>query len=442
MAQKEKIDLFILEQEINQQRAKLKELIEKDQRESDIIQKLNDLKRELAQAEKELIIYQQKDIDLNKAAERKYSVIPLLKDKIKKMEEEVDKNKLKRYFVNQEDIAVTIAEKYDLSVGRILTDEQQKLLFLPTILQQRIKGQSSVLRVVSDAIFRARAGVQDPNRPFASFLFVGPTGVGKTEVALTVTEQLFDQKKNLVRLDMTEFSEPHSISKLIGSPPGYIGFEDKPRLEVIREKMNSVVLFDEIEKCHPEVINILLQILDNGFITLANGREVNFRNTIVILTTNLGSELYFDEKDSAALREELEFNLKNHFRPEFLNRLDEVVFFDPLTKDVVREIIRKELDLFIERVKQEKGIRLEYRENIVEKIFHQSYSQEYGARPIKHYIEREIGTLIARGVVAFFLYPGGNYLLDLEKETNKIKIITLSLLETKKNFLAEKEKYE
>lgn len=428
-----KAKLFLLQQEISEQKKKLSELIEQDEKENRAIQELNKTKKELAQAEKSLTIYQQKEIDLNKAAEIKYSIIPLLKEKTRRLEEEASKNILKRYFVAEEDVALTIANKYDLLVGKIMADEQQKLLFLPIILQQKIKGQKRVIRAVADAIFRARAGVQDPNRPLVSFLFVGPTGVGKTEVALTITEQLFDQKKNLIRLDMTEFSEPHSVSKLVGSPPGYIGFEDKPQLEVVREKMNSVVLFDEIEKCHPEIVNILLQILDNGFLTLANGREVNFRNTIIILTTNLGSELYFEGKNSNELEAELTIKLKNYFRPEFLNRLDEIVFFNRLTKGVVNDIIIKELDGFVQRVNQEKGINLRYSKDIVEKILNEAYSEEYGARPVKRYIEREIGTLIARGVVSQFLQAAGHYLLDLENETGQIKIVSTSLLEQDKN---------
>jgi len=239
---------------------------------------------------------------------------------------------------------------------------------------------------------------------------------------------------------MTEFSEPHSVSKLIGAPPGYVGFEDKPRLEIIREKMNSVVLFDEVEKCHPEVINLLLQILDNGFLTLADGREVNFRNTIIILTSNLGSELYFEGKKQNELEEELKGELKRHFRPEFLNRLDEIVFFNSLSKEVICEIIIKELEIFRDRIYQEKGIKTKYNKDIVEKIFHEAYSEEDGARPIKRYIEKHIGTLIARGVIAQTLHAGGNYLLEIEKETNEIKITVLPLLEKdKKNLLKEYE---
>ena len=354
------------------------------------------------------------------------------------MEKEAIHNVLRKYFINREDVALTIAQKYDLPVGKVLADEQQKLLFLPAILQQRIKGQDQSLRTVSNAIFRARAGVQDPHHPLASFLFVGPTGVGKTEVALVIAEQLFDQKKNLIRLDMTEFSEPHSISKLIGSPPGYVGFEERPRLEIIREKMNSVVLFDEIEKSHPEVINILLQILDNGFLTLANGREVNFRNTVIVLTTNLGSELYFEKREMEEIKKDLEFELKNHFRPEFLNRLDEIVFFNSLSKKVIKEIIIKELELFIQRVFQEKNIKLRYSEEIVEKILDEAYSIEYGARPIKHYIEKTIGTLVARQVISQLLVGGGSYLLNLEQGTQEIKIAPLRSLESGKNLLNSK----
>jgi ATP-dependent Clp protease ATP-binding subunit ClpB len=413
----------------------LKELVEQDEKENKIIQELNKTKRELIQAEKELLNYQQKEIDLGKAARIKYSIIPVLKDKVGRLEGEASANTLKTYFVSKEDIASTVAKKCELPIGKVLVDEQQKLLFLPVILQRRVKGQSQALRAVSEAIFRARAGIQDPNRPLVSFLFAGPTGVGKTEAALTIAEQLFDQSKNLIRLDMTEFSEAHSVSKLIGSPPGYIGFEDKPRLEVVREKMHSVLLFDEVEKCHPKVLDILLQVLDNGFIALANGQEVNFRNTVIILTTNLGSELYFSEENQKELKESLEFRLKDHFRPEFLNRLDEIVFFNLLTKEIMREIIVKELELFIKRVAQEKNIKLEYREEIVEKIFHQTYSEEYGARPVKHYIEREIGTLVARTIISRFLQPGGCFLLDIEKGTNEVKITTLSLLDQKKVFL-------
>lgn len=426
--EKDEIKLFKFQQEIKKQQEELKRLLELDNKENKIIQALSLAKKEMAQSERELFNYQQNDIDLAKVAELKYSTIPFQREKVKKLEEEASHNILRKYFINQEDVASTISQKYDLPISKILSDEQQKLLFLPAILRQKVKGQSQALRTVSDAIFRARSGIQDPNHPLASFLFVGPTGVGKTQVALTIAEQLFDQKKNVIRLDMTEFSEPHSVSKLIGSPPGYVGFEEQPRLEIIRKKMNSVILFDEVEKAHPEVINILLQILDNGFITLANGREVNFRNTIIVLTTNLGSELYFASKEVEEIKEDLEFELKSHFRPEFLNRVDEIVFFNRLTKQAVEEIVVEELELFIDRVIREKNIKLGYNEKVVRKILQESYSVEYGARPIKHYIEKKIGSLVGRGIISQFLHVGGNYLLDLEEGTNEIKIAILPVL--------------
>lgn len=432
-------ELLELKQEIISQNKKLEELIRQNQKESDIIQELNNKKKNLAQARWDLDDYQRVKNDYNKAGEIKYYLIPELEKKIGDLEKVADQNVLRRYSIGQEDIALTIAKKYDLAVGKILLDEQQKLLSLPIVLTQRIKGQNHALRLISDAIFRARTGIQDPHRPLASFFFLGPTGVGKTEVALTIAEQIFDQKKNFIRFDMTEFSEPHSVSKLTGAPPGYVGFEDKPRLEIIREKKNSVVLFDEIEKCHPEVINLLLQILDNGFLTLTDGREVNFRNTIIILTSNLGSDLYFAEDQENELESKLKQILKNYFRPEFLNRLDEIIFFNSLTKEVICEIISKELELFINRVKQEKNMRLGYNKEIIEKILYEAYSSEYGARPIKRYIEKQLGTLIARGIITQFLQVGGSYLLELEKETNEIKITVLSLLEENKKKLLEKK---
>jgi ATP-dependent Clp protease ATP-binding subunit ClpB len=432
-------ELLELKQEIISQNKKLEELVQQDQKESSIIQELNTKKKNLAQARRDLDDYQRIKADYNKAGEIKYYLIPELEKKMGDLEKIADQNALRRYSIGQEDIALTIAKKYDLAVGKILLNEQQKLLSLPLVLTQRIKGQNHALRLISDAIFRARTGIQDPHRPLASFFFLGPTGVGKTEVALTIAEQIFDQKKNFIRFDMTEFSEPHSVSKFTGAPPGYVGFEDKPRLEVIREKRNSVVLFDEIEKCHPEVINLLLQILDNGFLTLADGREVNFRNTIIILTSNLGSDLYFSEDQENELESKLKQMLKSYFRSEFLNRLDEIIFFNSLTKEVICEIISKELELFINRVKQEKNIKLDYSKEIIEKILYEAYSHEYGARPIKHYIEKQLGTLIARGIITHFLQVGGSYLLELEKETNEIKITVLSLLEeNKKKLLKEK----
>ncbi|RHZ35394.1 AAA family ATPase [endosymbiont GvMRE of Glomus versiforme] len=433
-ATKNKAKEIILQQEIKDQKKKLEKLVKQNDQENMVIQKLSLTKKKLARTEEEMANFtsaSKKEFDLVKASKIRHFTIPMLKEGIKKLEEEASNNVLRKYFIDRREILKTIAIKCDLSIEKNLIDEWEKLFFLTATLQEKVKGQDKALQVVSDAIFRAWTKIQDPIRPLASFLFVGPTGVGKTLVALTIAEQLFDQKKNLIRLDMTEFSEPHSISKLIGSPPGYIGHENKPRLEIIREKMHSVVLFDEIEKADLEVVNILLQILDNGLLTLANGKEINFRNTIIIMTTNLGSELYLEGKKENGLQEELEFEVKNHFRPEFLNRLDEVVFFDSLNKTVVYEIVAKELEEFVSRVEQEKNIKLKYNEKVLKKILQESYSIEHGARSVKHYIEKKIGSLIGRGIVFKFLRTGGSYLIDTEEKTDEIKITTLSLLETR-----------
>ncbi|KLL02105.1 MAG: ATP-dependent Clp protease, ATPase subunit [Mycoplasmataceae bacterium RC_NB112A] len=418
-----------LQTQISQQAEKLNNLIEQVKTEDQIIQELNQKKKELVQAEQELLFYRWEKFDSAKVREKKYSTIPLLLKEIEQLEEKASHNQLRKYFVKVEDLALTIAEKYNLPVEKVLAQERHKLLFLPTLLQSRIKGQDQALRTITSAIFRAWAGIQSPQRPLASFLFLGPTGVGKTEVALTIAEQLFDQQKNLIRFDMTEFSEPHSVSKLIGSPPGYIGFEEKPRFEMVREKMNSVILFDEIEKCHPEVINLLLQILDNGRLTLTSGREVDFRQTIIILTTNLGSEFYLSTSSQKELEEKLGQELKNYFPPEFLNRLDEIIFFNALDQQALREIIVQELDSFQQRIKIEKGIELKYSEKVIEKILSEVYSFEYGARPIKHYIEKKVGTLIAQGIITNLLQPESRYCLELEEGTNQIKLSLLSLLE-------------
>lgn len=379
--------------------------------------------------------------------EKKYSTIPLLQKEIEQLEEKASHNQLRKFFVKSEHLALTIAEKYNLPTEKILAQERDKLIFLPVLLQDRIKGQSHIFRPITNAIFRAWAGIQNPRRPLVSFLFLGPTGVGKTEVALTIAEQLFDQQKNMIRLDMTEFSEPHSVSKLIGSPPGYIGFEDRPRLEMVRERKNSVVLFDEIEKCHPEVINLLLQILDNGQITLTNGQEVNFRQAVVILTTNLGSKFYLSTSSQKDLEGKLNQELKKHFSPEFLNRLDEIIFFNSLGEEAIREIIIRELEEFKAKIKNEKGIKLKYSGEVVEKILQDVYWKEenetseenyarhvieYGARPIKYYIEKSVGTLIAQGIITNLLHPESYYCLEVERQTNQIKITSLSLLEPKK----------
>jgi len=424
--------LILTNQEILVQQKKLQELVKKSEEETKNIQELSELKKKYQEQEKHLEVYYENG-NYHEVAQLENSLLPELKNKIAELEEKVSQNSLKKYLISKEDVAFTVARKLNLPVSKILVDEQQKLLFLWNILNQRVKGQSQALQAIANAILRARVGIQNPQRPLGSFLFLGPTGVGKTETALTLAEYLFDQKDNLIRLDMSEFMEPHSVSKLLGAPPGYIGFEQCSLLEIVRQKPYSVILVDEIEKAHLEIINIFLQILDNGLLTLANGRKINFRNTIIIMTSNLGSELYFQEKLPTILQEELNLRLKKYFKPEILNRFDEIIFFNSLSAETTREIIRKELNYFCQRVYQEKFIKLEYKKDVVEKILYEAYSEEYGARSVKRYIEQNIGTMIARRIIINgFLKPGSSCLIETEEKTQEIKITPLSLLKENK----------
>ena len=289
--------------------------------------------------------------------------------------------------------------------------EREKLLHLEDILHQRVIGQDEAVSRVAEAILRSRAGIQDPNRPIGSFLFLGPTGVGKTELAKTLAATLFDDEKNLVRIDMSEYMEKYSVSRLIGAPPGYVGYEEGGQLtEAVRRKPYSVVLFDEVEKAHPDVFNVLLQVLDDGRITDSQGRTVDFKNTIIILTSNLGSQFLLDgiEPDgsiSAQARSQVEALLKQSFRPEFLNRLDEIVFYKPLTKENITGIIDLLIDGLNKRLEpQEISVRLtgEAKDEIIDR----SYDPAFGARPLRRYLQHTVETLIAKKLIAGDVTPG------------------------------------
>ena len=289
--------------------------------------------------------------------------------------------------------------------------EREKLLHLEDILHQRVIGQDEAVSRVAEAILRSRAGIQNPNRPIGSFLFLGPTGVGKTELAKTLAATLFDDEKNLVRIDMSEYMEKYSVSRLIGAPPGYVGYEEGGQLtEAVRRKPYSVVLFDEVEKAHPDVFNVLLQVLDDGRITDSQGRTVDFKNTIIILTSNLGSQFLLDgiEPDgsiSAQARSQVEALLKQSFRPEFLNRLDEIVFYKPLTKENITGIIDLLIDGLNKRLEpQEISVRLtgEAKDEIIDR----SYDPAFGARPLRRYLQHTVETLIAKKLIAGDVTPG------------------------------------
>ena len=302
-------------------------------------------------------------------------------------------------------------------MARLMEGEREKLLHLEDILHKRVVGQDEAVRLVSEAILRSRAGIADPNKPIGSFLFLGPTGVGKTELAKTLAEALFDSEKNLVRIDMSEYMEKFSVSRLIGAPPGYVGYEEGGQLtEAVRRKPYSVILFDEVEKAHPDVFNILLQVLDDGRITDSQGRTVDFKNTIIILTSNLGSQYLLDGIDengeiSQQARDQVNELLKRSFRPEFLNRLDEIVFYKPLTKENVTHII----DLMVAELNrrlEDKQLTVEVTPAAKDEIIQAAYDPIYGARPLRRYLQHTVETLISRKIIADQVESGQTLTVD------------------------------
>ena len=365
----------------------------------------------------------QNEYDLAKAAELKYGRLPGLQKELEKEEAAADsrQNTLLRDRVTDDEIAKIVSRWTGIPVSKLVESERQKLLSLDSILHRRVIGQDEAVSKVADAILRSRAGIKDPRRPVGSFLFLGPTGVGKTELAKAVTEALFDDEKNLIRIDMSEYMEKYSVSRLIGSPPGYVGYDEGGQLtEAVRRKPYSVVLFDEIEKAHPDVFNILLQVLDDGRITDSHGKTVDFKNTVIILTSNLGSDIILDGitpdgEISDAARAQVNELLKRSFRPEFLNRLDEIIFYKPLTRDNVREIVGLKLKEMSDRLK-EKRVHVVVTDAAVERIIEQSFDPAYGARPINRFIQSHIETLIARKLIAEDVAPDSTITVGLDAD--------------------------
>ena len=357
--------------------------------------------------------------DLTRAAELKYGQLPKLKEELAEAEKESpNKATLLRDKVTEEEIARIVARWTGIPVSKLMEGEREKLLRLPQVLHQRVIGQDEAVTAVSEAILRSRAGVADENRPIGSFLFLGPTGVGKTELAKALAEALFDDEKNIVRIDMTEYMEKFSVSRLIGAPPGYVGYEEGGQLtEAVRRRPYSVVLFDEMEKAHPDVFNILLQILDDGRVTDSQGRTVDFRNTILIMTSNLGSSQILEGIDengrlSDAAKASVQKLLKTQFRPEFLNRIDDTVMFTPLTKAQVRSIV----DLLLERLRgrlKDKQLSLRLTDAAFDKLMDLGYDPIYGARPMKRVLQSRIETLVARKLIAGDILPGQTILIDV-----------------------------
>ena len=392
--------------------------------EKDSIGKVQKLREELEQVNAE-IEKAEREYDLNKAAELKYGRLPQIQKELSQQEELAEKSQkdhtLLRDKVTEEEIARIIERWTGIPVARLMEGEREKLLHLEDVLHRRVIGQDEAVKRVSEAILRSRAGIQDPDRPIGSFLFLGPTGVGKTELAKALAECLFDDERNMVRIDMSEYMEKHSVSRLIGAPPGYVGYEEGGQLtEAVRRKPYSVILFDEVEKAHPDVFNVLLQILDDGRATDSQGRTVDFKNTIIILTSNLGSNYLLegigsDGEITDQAKEQVEALLKQSFRPEFLNRLDEIVFYKPLSKENIRAIVELMLEDLNRRL-VDKQLRCVLTEAAMDYVIDNGFDPVYGARPLKRFLQSHIETLIAKKIIAGDLLPESTLEVDIENQ--------------------------
>ena len=410
--------LNVIHKELSDMREQFNEMKTRWENEKNEIGKVQKLREEIEQVNVQIEQAERK-YDLTRAAELKYGQLPKLKEELAEAEKESpNKATLLRDKVTEEEIARIVARWTGIPVSKLMEGEREKLLRLPQVLHQRVIGQDEAVTAVSEAILRSRAGVADENRPIGSFLFLGPTGVGKTELAKALAEALFDDEKNIVRIDMTEYMEKFSVSRLIGAPPGYVGYEEGGQLtEAVRRRPYSVVLFDEMEKAHPDVFNILLQILDDGRVTDSQGRTVDFRNTILIMTSNLGSSQILEGIDengrlSDAAKASVQKLLKTQFRPEFLNRIDDTVMFTPLTKAQVRSIV----DLLLERLRgrlKDKQLSLRLTDAAFDKLMDLGYDPIYGARPMKRVLQSRIETLVARKLIAGDILPGQTILIDV-----------------------------
>ena len=384
-----------LEDELKELKGQDQELRTKWQEEKKVISDAKEIKSKLEKAKFDLDQAFNSG-DYKRASELKYQTIPALEQKLNEYETKEKNDSLISEVVTEEEIAKLISKSTNIPISKIMKGEKEKLLSLTAILKQRVIGQDEAIELVSNAILRQRAGINDVNRPIGSFLFLGPTGVGKTEVAKSLAEALFDSESHIIRLDMSEYMEKFSVSRLIGAPPGYVGYEEGGQLtEQVRRNPYSIVLFDEIEKAHPDVFNILLQILDDGRLTDSQGRVVDFKNTIIIMTSNIGSQYLLNNEGTEKVQE----LLKSTFRPEFLNRIDEIITFHPLTKDVQVKIVDKMLRQLQARLK-EQNILINFTDNVKQFIIDKSYTFEYGARPIKRYIQREVETVIAKAIIS------------------------------------------
>ncbi len=408
LKRKEEID-----QELGKLQAQEKEYKEMWNQEKSLKEDMQKKKKEIEQARFELE-QAENSYDLETAARLRHGEIPKLEKELQQLKDQ-DKNELLSDTVSEEDIAGVISKWTNIPLSKLVSSEKEKLLHLEDSMKKRVMGQDEALHLVSEAIIKSRSGIKDPNRPIGSFIFLGPTGVGKTEVARTLASELFDDEKHMVRIDMSEYMEKFSVSRLIGSPPGYVGYEEGGQLtEAVRRNPYSIVLFDEIEKAHPEVLNLLLQILDDGRITDSNGRTVDFKNTIIIMTSNLGSEYILDGDTSQVMTE-----LRNHFRPEFINRIDEIIIFKPLTKDVIYQILDKIIGDIESRLRND-DLHLVLTDKAKDYLVEQGYDINYGARPLKREVSKTIESLLAHELVKGTI-PYGAY-ITFDVKDNDIAI--------------------
>ena len=418
-----------IQKEIAELRTKFNEMKAKWENEKEEIGKVQKLREEIEKVNVE-IEKAERAYKLNKAAELKYGKLPELQKQLDMEEEKSEKRKdeysLLRNKVTEDEITKIISRWTGIPITRLMEGEREKIIKLPEILHKRVIGQNEAVEKVSEAIIRSRAGISDPKRPIGSFMFLGPTGVGKTELAKSLAEALFDDEHNIIRIDMSEYMEKYSVSRLIGAPPGYVGYEEGGQLtEAVRRKPYSVVLFDEIEKAHPDVFNVLLQVLDDGRVTDSQGRTVDFKNTIIIMTSNLGSDYILEGiqengEISKDAQEQVNKLLKTSFRPEFLNRLDEIVIYKPLMKNEISKI----LDLLIidlEKRLEDKNIKLELSQQAKDYLIDNGYDEIYGARPLKRFVQKKLETLIAKKIIMQEILP--NTVARIDCKENELKII-------------------
>ncbi len=412
--------LVKLEKELAEHQEHANNLRARWQSEKDSVGSLRTLREEIESTKRE-IEHAERAYDLNRAAELKYGKLTELENKLAQEEnalsEQNGSSRLIKEEVDEEDIAEVVARWTNIPVSRLMQGEIEKLLHLEEHLHQRVVGQDEALRAVSDAVIRARSGLNDPNRPLGSFIFLGPTGVGKTEVARALAEFLFDDEQAMIRIDMSEYMEKHAVARLIGAPPGYVGYDEGGQLtESVRRRPYSVILFDEIEKAHPDVFNVLLQLLDDGRLTDSHGRTVDFKNTVVLMTSNVGSQLILDSRGSEheQMREEVLGALRQSFRPEFLNRVDEIVVFHALTREELKQIVEIQLGRLRSRL-EERKIELALTDKALEHFATTGYDPVYGARPLKRLLQRELETVLGRRILAGEVRENSRVTVDIDE---------------------------